>query len=368
VNIAAVRPSRFVSALAAGALLLSTSPAFAAGLPPKKPAVVKPADPAAAKGPIVLGTTQLPGDFGKLGQTYTIGKRDPINFTLDSARYVADRFFVNGRGTYPKADEKLLVLRFTVHNPQPRDVYFDGARLTLTAVDAQDTNHVASGEAVRAGVTDQPAFGAALKPAQKVQLETVIRVPAKGEAPKLIVQREDGAPVIRYDLRGKAAPVAAPFADPADTTGATALKDVPVAPGAYVPFGGYDLKVESVAAVTGKLNGYAPQAGSRYLTVICSLRNATGADQPYYPQYFDTTLRDADGEKVAGNHSMLKASRDELASGKLAPGEEARVRFFFPLPTGVKAKSFTISEGLFGGRDGRTLTFDLTGLTEEAAP
>jgi hypothetical protein len=32
-------------------------------------------------GPVVLGTTQLPGDFGQLGTTYTIGKAEPINFT-----------------------------------------------------------------------------------------------------------------------------------------------------------------------------------------------------------------------------------------------------------------------------------------------
>ena len=34
---------------------------------------------------VVLGTTQIPGDFGKFGQTYTVGKSDPINFTLKSA-------------------------------------------------------------------------------------------------------------------------------------------------------------------------------------------------------------------------------------------------------------------------------------------
>ena len=52
----------------------------------KKPAAKKPA-PKKAGGPVVLGTTQLPGEFGKLGTTYTIGKRNPINFTLKSADY-----------------------------------------------------------------------------------------------------------------------------------------------------------------------------------------------------------------------------------------------------------------------------------------
>lgn len=52
---------------------------------PKKAAPVKPV--AAPGKPIILGTTQLPGDFGKLGTTYTIGNSEPINFTLRSAEY-----------------------------------------------------------------------------------------------------------------------------------------------------------------------------------------------------------------------------------------------------------------------------------------
>ena len=42
----------------------------------KKPLARKAAT-AKPGGPIVLGTTQLPGDFGKFGQTYTIGKSSP---------------------------------------------------------------------------------------------------------------------------------------------------------------------------------------------------------------------------------------------------------------------------------------------------
>ena len=50
-------------------------------------------------------------------------------------------------------------------------------------------------------------------------------VPAAGVVPKLIVEREQGAPVIRYDLRGKVKALPQPFADPSDTTGATARED-----------------------------------------------------------------------------------------------------------------------------------------------
>lgn len=92
----------------------------------KKPAPTRPAvattgaaQTARPKGPIVLGTTQLPGDFGQIGQTYTLGQREPINFTLKSAEYAVTPFVVDNNTWVPKADEKLLILHYTVHNPIP---------------------------------------------------------------------------------------------------------------------------------------------------------------------------------------------------------------------------------------------------------
>src|ERR687890_139687 len=73
--------------------------------PAKKPAAKKPAPTAAKKpaagGPIVLGTTQLPGDFGQLGTTYTIGKDTPINFTLRSAEYTVAPFVLGNNVWVP---------------------------------------------------------------------------------------------------------------------------------------------------------------------------------------------------------------------------------------------------------------------------
>src|SRR5689334_6242046 len=83
----------------------------------------KPAKPAAkpSGGPVVLGTKQLPGDFGQFGTTYTIGKTRPVNFTLRSAEYTTTPFYVGNNTWVPKADEKLLVLHYTVHNPVARE-------------------------------------------------------------------------------------------------------------------------------------------------------------------------------------------------------------------------------------------------------
>ena len=89
----------------------------------KKSATVKPATKPKANpnSPVLLGTTQLPGDFGQLGTTYTVGKSDPVNFTLKSAEYSITPLMVGNSIWVPKADQKLLVLHYTIHNPLKRE-------------------------------------------------------------------------------------------------------------------------------------------------------------------------------------------------------------------------------------------------------
>jgi hypothetical protein len=346
----------------AAVLSVAASPAAHAQKGAKKPAPPAkkpPVAPAVNKGPIVLGTTQLPGDFGKLGQTYTIGKREPINFTLDSVRYTADRFTVGNNTWTPKADEKLMILRYTVHNPLPKVQNYSWGQLKFTAVDAADTNREYIQAVRRAGVIDS-GFNADLKPAQKVQIEAAILVPASGVVPKLIVQRENDAPVIRYDLRGKVEKLPTPYADPADAEGATALKEVPVKAGEVGSLGPFDIKLESVAYTDESLGGREVKKGYRNVSAVFTIKNVAASKQRYYWGDFDVTGRDAEGEKVPYTQAMLKPSRNEKTDGDLEPGEEVRVRFYFPVPKEVSAKTMALKDLRTSGRDGRALVFDLT--------
>ena len=332
------------------------APAQAQG---KKPAAKKPA--AAAKkpgGPVVLGTTQLPGDFGQLGTTYTIGKSEPTNFTLRSAEYSVVPLTLGNNTWVPKADQKLLVLRYTVHNPMPREQSYDWSRLRFTAVDSKDTNHEFIQAVGRDGTNE--ILSLRLKPAQKIDVYAAILVPAEGVVPKLIVEREKGAPVIRYDLRGKVKPLPAPIADEADETGATARKEVPAQAGAFYPLGVYDARLDEVAYTSDTLAKRAPGEGKRFLTAVFTIKNRAGRNERYVWSDFLPDLRDADGEKVPYTQALLKASRDEIAHGELAPGEEARVRFFFPLPAEVAGKTLRLAEGKqIDARTARVFAFDL---------
>ena len=336
---------------------------FAAAVPclaqTKKPAKPTPAKDSAT---IVLGTTQLPGDFGVIGKTYTMGKAYPINFTLTGAEYTV-KPFTAGNSTYvPKADEKLLVLRFTVQNPNPRDLSYDWSGLVFTGVDAKDVNHTAVQTVVRAG-TQQP-LSQLLKPAQKIDVTTALIVPATGVVPKLIVERERKMPVIRYDLRGKVAPLAAPFADVTDTGGATALGNVPVAAGISVPLGVFDARLDSVSYASEPILTREPGKGNRFVTATFTIKNRTESPQRYYWGDFNADLTDADGEKVRYTQAIVKATRDEKHAGDLNPGEETRFRVFFALPVTVEAKSISLTEGkIIDLRTARIFTFDLTTAT-----
>ncbi|PYE55440.1 DUF4352 domain-containing protein [Deinococcus yavapaiensis] len=305
-----------------------------------------------ATAPAVMGTTQLDGQNAKIGQTFTIGKRDPINITLVSASYTTTRALLGTLTIVPKANEKLLVLRFTAHNPQKQDTDLYG--LSFTAVDALDVNFSNEQTFVRAG-TSTP-FTGSIKPAQKVEVTAVIRVPASGVVPKLIVQR-DADPVLRYDLRGVVQKLPVPFADPKDASGATALADGPAKMNVFYPVGRYDVKLEDVTFSGEAMNGRDAPSGKRLVLATLTIKNA-GADEDtpgsgrFWPE-----LVDADGEPVK-YWLLAKGSRPEEATGRsLKPGEEYRVRLVFVAPQGVGLKSLVLREPNSHG-----LVFDLGGV------
>ncbi len=305
----------------------------------------------------VQGTTQLAGGEGAIGKTYSLGKTDnALNFTMTSLEYSLTPVTMGTSVYAPKANEKLLVLHYTVQNPQKRDVGISYSAFKITAVDAKDVNHVFDNYIARDGTNEK--YDASLKPAQKVELYAAFAVPAAGQIPKLIVERNDGSPVVRYDLRGKVKPLIAPFADPADTSGASALAEVPAQTGTFYPGLNLGIKLESVAFSQDKMDAKAPADGKRYLIATFTIRNLTGATaNPVSFSYsnFKIELRDAEGDKQVFNGYLIKAARDEHADGSLKPGEEYRFRVYFTLPSDLAAKTLAISEG-----ESRAYVFDIS--------
>ena len=310
-------------------------------------------------GPIVLGTTQLPGEFGKLGTTYTVGKSEPVNFTLKSAEYSITPVMIGNSIWVPKADQKILVLHYTVHNPLPREQRYSWSQIHFTAVDAQDKNQEMIQAVNREGTTE--SFDVNLKPAQKIEVSAALLVPAEGVVPKLIVEREKGAPVIRYDLRDK---VAALPLTVAAAPGVDAPKIVSATPGAFYTTGVFDMRLDEIAYAPGPLNRQSPGSGKRFLTAIFTLKNRTKQSQRYYWGVFVADLKDADGEKSPYVQTLLKATRDESVDASLAAGEDVRIRFIFAIPDNVTGKTIRVLECKeVQHNDARSFAFDISGLT-----
>jgi hypothetical protein len=305
----------------------------------------------------VQGTTQMAGGEAVFGKTYSVGKVDnALNFTLKSAEYTVSRVTVGNNVYSAGSDKKLLVLHYTIQNPQKQDVNLSYSSFKLTVVDSKDVNHEFGNYIGREGSTE--ILDVNLKPAQKIDVFAAWAVPAEGVMPKLIVDRRDGAPVLRYDMRGKVAKLGAPFAEPADANGATARQEVPADLGKYYPGLVFDLKIESIAYSTGKILDKTPEAGQRFLVATVSAKNATAktaSEVAFSYSTFKFELRDADGDRQSFGDYLVKASRDERHEGTLKPGEETRFRIFFPLPADLGGKTLYFREG-----ESRTYALDVS--------
>jgi len=306
----------------------------------------------AGAGPAV----ELAGNNGHPGSTYVVGKSSPVYFCLNSAEYTTQPLIIGTTLYAPKADEKLLLLRFTLQNPQQADLFVRwDSLLRLTAVDAMNVNHAADqnwGDA-----ESHEPVEMSLKPAQKLDVYTAITVPAKGIVPKLMVQSvvEGDGPVLRYDLHGVVTPLPAPIADPADPTGATARPTVPAQVGTAYPYGNFAVTVESITTTTDALDGDPPAEDGSYLAVTLRMKNCSPIETLARWDTFTPHCTSTDGEELKFHPALLFASTNRPIEQNLKPDQEVLARIYFEVPNGVTAKTLVLKEG-----DGRGYKFTIT--------
>lgn len=359
----------------AAAACLALAPAAAAVHAQKKPEAKKPAGakPAAAADGVVRQSTQLPGEFGKFGTVYAVGREAPLHVTLKSAEYLAGRVEHNNKllgysSAVPSATEKLLVLRFRVQNPnRGADVrVFDGA-LNFTVVGPTDENYEPATGIMREGTIEGVDQG--LKPAQAMDLYLAFKVPAAGEMPKLIVRRgsDEAAPVVRYDLRGKVKPLPAPYADPSDARGATPPAAIPARAATYYPLLHHDVRFDGAVTFGDQaVANQKPPEGMRWAVVGLTFRGDS-SNAPLGSGSLLAKLKTEDGETFGTfgfdelvQASLLRAGRDAAFDGPIPRSEEQKARLFFAVPTGAKIKSLSLAPAQPDWQ-GRPYIFDLAG-------
>ena len=348
-----------------------TSPLHAA---PAKKTVKRPAKkPAAAHKPVptgTLGTHQMAGGDGVFGETYTVtngGQYGPVNLTLTGAEYSVTRFNMSADDLVaPKVGEKLLVVHYRLKNPNTSDLYYSGGHLFQT-VTSDDQTADDSGTSRREGSKEKVAM--TMKPGQGIDnLVTYAVIPAKGPLPKIILHygrvgtKEE---VIRYVLgQGKnvVKPIPAPYADPSDPAGATALTLVPAKVGTTYQAGFLDVSLDAVAFAPGPFGELTAEDGKRFLVATVTVTNKEWG-QLYFKDGFTATLRTSDDEKVT-DFTQLKGKRDEAWEGQqLDADEAATVRLVFVVAKDATAKTLTLAENVDNsGGLSHALVYDLSGV------
>ncbi len=285
---------------------------------------------------------------GNASGSYTLGIRFPIPITIKSLRYSVEPVNIGDETIAPHADEKLLVIYYTVKNGSNEVRHFDNDNVRMYAVDSDNASHP---YADRVGLErSRREVGTDLDINGSLDLYTVIVLPAEGEAKKLIIEpthsgEEKGRATM--DLSGKVSPLPAPFSDPADASGATARPVVPAEAGTFYPMGFYDVRLDLVAIDAGRL------------TTIFTIKNRSTLRQSFDNGTFLPTVHDTAGDVIEWDGTIYHATKSGPAGTEIEPGSEYRIRFRFPLGDGIAPKTFSLSEH-FGGKKTRAYTFDVT--------
>jgi len=299
----------------------------------------------------VQGAQQLAGGEGQVGQTYTLraGTNDALNLTITKLEYVAGHFIAGGDDLI-KPDSKLVVVYATVQNPM-KDSENGANRVSYSGVDSN--NKTVSGNDWFDLKTRQTAF-VDLKPGQKLDVFSYLTLDNAASLPKLIV--EDGDKVIRYDLKGKIAPLPAPLVDPASSDGSVAPNPLKGAVGTAYPGYMNDLMVDGFAFSDKPMADVDLLEGGRLLVVSFTLKGTGPTEQSYGSYNTGGTLLDSDNAEVS-SAAVLLASRDAEFSAKLGAGAKASGRLVFKLEKDQKPASLKFQ--VTGTRD---VVFDLSGL------
>jgi hypothetical protein len=302
--------------------------------------------------PVQKGAVQMPGDNGKVGVPYQLGpKGDELVFTLEKAEF-ASRFMLSNDVGFPDADKRFLILTVAVQNPASSDRSFSTQSFSYTVVSPDDQNYLCDGLADNGYTSIHPdrreRMNIQLKPAQKVRALIAVEMHPKGPVNKLIVQRVKGTPVLRYDLKGKVAPMKGAFAanDGMDmlATGASMLNTV-------ADLGPWDITVEKVNDEPAAIGEYTLDTGNKWIVFTVVIKNASMAPYPLHKDLILSKVTDVDGGALPESRIWLKNSTpDGFVQTTVEPGGQVRVRVIYQASIATKAEKITFSDQQYSGR------------------
>lgn len=293
------------------------------------------------------GTTQMAGADGKFLRPYSLGvKGNQLNFTLKSIEYTIEPVSIGTNTVTPGAGEKLMVVRFNIHNCEKRQQYCSAGDFSLTAVEATDKTVMPSnGFGME---TTKLAVAMYLKPAQKIDAYAIFKVTSQGEIPKLIVKRAV-EPVVRYNLTGKAK-LPAKYADPADATGATVLANAEGQLGTPVISGYFEINYIKVGEAAATFGGVKARKGFMLVPIEITVKNLASAKRYLNGNKCNLKLEANDYKATIKKDLVDKFG--ESASQYVEPGKSVSGWILVEMKEGDSLKTAT-----FETEDKRVYTF-----------
>jgi len=340
-----------LAVIAASLLLTKDLQKQKANPPPTKPSQTAP----------TLGTVQLPGDNGKIGVTYQLGaKGSELHYTLDSAS-VAPYYSAPEDVLVAGENQRMLILNFTVQNPQKEEMRLGATTFAFTAVSPDDENFKFSGYIL--GQPKRMHLEQNLKPAQKVKCTVAFPIYSTGPVTKVMVEKGSGSPILRYDLTGKLTgtydvknldanidPATGKMKNPVS---AWSNNGVDYAQTSWMPelskdklidMGEFGVTYDGWEFTTEKIKGYAPSTGFKYLVLKASFSNLIAKDAFLSFAYFDWTVTDGSGQKLPWNRDILFAGSDTPVYQKLVNGEDPiKTRVYFQVPATMSSFSASLT-------------------------
>ena len=172
----------------------------------------------------------------------------------------------------PLAAEKLLVVHYTLKNPNPEAITVSWGFLTFTAIGREGAESEPS-DLILMEKTGE-AVDAVLRPDQTLDACTILTVPAKGGIETLVIDGDDGSS-LKIGIGSAVKPLPAAVADPADPSGFTALAEVAVPMETSCPLGNFGVLVEKAQYTAGPIIKTMPGKGARFLVVALAVSNGT---------------------------------------------------------------------------------------------
>ena len=290
---------------------------------------------------------QMPGDNGKLGVPYQLGKKgEELVFTLEKAQF-ASRAFWASDAYFPAEKQRLLIVSYSIQNPSSKDdrMFFHQS-FAFTVVSPDDENFVCDGATANGMAAIHPdrrdRLNIQLKPAQKVRALAFISIHPKGPVNKLIVQRGKGTAVLRYDLKEKVAPQTGCFA----TNGGMEMLPIGAAlMTQLVDLGPWDIVVEKMTDELLPIGDFSIDAGHKYVVLTVTIKNASMTPYPLHNSLIRTKVTDIDGSDLPETNYWAKGSSPErFQNMTVEPGAQVRVRMLYHVPLLAKLTKITFRD------------------------